>query len=221
MVISYYGVSCFKVQSGEVVLIFDPPSKESGFKPLRFQANAVLISHNHKNHNGRENPSRIVIDGPGEYEISETYIYGIESFHDSVLGKKHGLNTIYVARIEDITICHLGDFGESNLRQETIEAIGKIDILFVPIGGKTVLDSARAVKISSQLEPKIIIPMHYNLSDNKKDLKGFLDEFGSEIIKPVDKLTVKKKDFSDKKTQAVVLSMKNEAMPNSRQDAKL
>ncbi len=211
MVISYYGLSCFKAQSGEVVFVFDPPSKESGFKPPRFQANAVLISHNHKNHNGRENPSRIIIDGPGEYEIDGVYICGIESFHDSVLGEKHGLNTIYTARVEDISICHLGDFGENNLRPETKEAIGKIDVLFVPIGGETVLDSARAIKISEQLEPKIIIPMHYNLSANKKELKGFLDEFGKEAVKSMDKLTIKKKDFSDKKTEIVVLSMKNEA----------
>ncbi|MBU3925655.1 MBL fold metallo-hydrolase [Patescibacteria group bacterium] len=200
MIITYYGISCFKVQSGETVLAFDPPSKESSFKSPRFQANAVLITNNHKDHNGWENLSSkiedkdlIVLDGPGEYELEGIYIKGIQSA---------GQNTIYSLNFEGITLCHMGNFSEKELRPEIKEAIGEIDILLAPIDGDGVLDAQEAAKISSRLEPSIVIPMHYK--DNKS-LKNFLDEFGNGTTKPSDKLTIKKKDLIAGKIQVVVL----------------
>ncbi len=196
MVITYYGVSCFKAQSGETVLAFDPPSKESEFKSPRFQADAVFVSHNHKDHNGQDSLAGepIVMDGPGEYEIKGVYIAGIRSLPD---------NTIFSLSFEDISVCHLGDFGESELRPETKEAIGKVDILFVNINGGE-MTPQKAARIVSQIEPKIVIPMHYH--KDKNALKNFLDEFGNGGARPVEKLTIKKKDLSEKKTEVVVLS---------------
>lgn len=204
MVITYYGASCFKVQSGETVLAFDPPSKESSFKPPRFQANAVLVSSNHRDHNGWENLSLkiegkklIVLDGPGEYELESIYIKGIKSASQ---------NTIYSLKFEGITLCHMGNFSEKELRPETKEAIGEIDILFIPIDASGGLDPAKAAKISSQLEPKIVIPMHSRQGrEDNKILKKFLEEFGNGTIKPVDKLTIKKKDLATEKIQVIVL----------------
>lgn len=207
MVITYYGLSCFKVSSGEFVLAFDPPSKKSSFKSPRFRADAVLISHDHEDHNGydqisgKENNDPIKIDGPGDYEIRGVNIQGVPSYHDSVFGKKLGLNTIYTADIENIKICHLGDFGEKELGEETKAAIGQVDILFLPIGGKTVLDPENAAKVASRLEPKIIIPMHYE----KKELSLFLKELGVENAKPEDRLTIKKKELPEGKAELRVL----------------
>ena len=95
----------------------------------------------------------------------------------------------------------MGDFGEKELRNETLEAIGPVDILFLPIGGKTVIDAEAASKIANQLEPKIIIPMHYE----KKELAVFLKESGIESSKPEEKLTVKKKELAEDKTRVVIL----------------
>ena len=207
MVITYYGPSCFKVSSCEFFFSFFPPSKKSSFKSPRFRADAVLISHGHENHNGyemisgKENALPLKIDGPGEYELQGVNISGIPSFHDSVLGKKHGLNTIYTAEVEGIKICHLGDFGEKELGSETFEKIAPIDILFLPIGGKDVLDPETASRVANRLEPKIIIPMHYE----KKELAAFLKEAGVESVKPEEKLTVKRKELPESKAQVVVL----------------
>ncbi|MEK7567147.1 MAG: MBL fold metallo-hydrolase [Patescibacteria group bacterium] len=207
MVITYYGLSCFKISSGEFILAFDPPSKKSSFKSPRFRADAVLISHAHVDHSGhdqisgKENAAPVKIDGPGEYEIRGVDISGIPSWHDEANGKKLGSNTIYSAELENIKICHLGDFGEKELRNETLEAIGPVDILFLPIGGKTVIDAEAASKIANQLEPKIIIPMHYE----KKELAVFLKESGIESSKPEEKLTVKKKELAEDKTRVVIL----------------
>lgn len=216
MVITYYGCSCFKVQSGDTVLVFDPPSKKSGFKSPRFQADVVFVSHNHDDHNGADNLSAkdgkenpFVAAGPGEYEISEVYARGIKSFHDDKQGVEEGLNTIYYVSFENINICHLGDFNEKELRPETAEALGDVDILFIPVGGEGVLDVEGASKIIGQIEPKIIIPMHYATKDFKSDekkLKEFLKEIGQDDVKPVEKFSFKKKEIDGKESEAVVLT---------------
>lgn len=207
MVITYYGLSCFKVSSGEIILAFDPPSKKSSFRSPRFQADIVFVSHDHDDHNGHEVITEkegilpVKISGPGEYELEGTNITGIPSYHDESLGKKLGANTIYTVELEDIRLCHLGDFGEKELRAETQELMGQIDILFLPIGGKSVLDAAKGAKIANQLTPRIIVPMHYD----KKELNVFLEEAGLEALKPEDRLTFKRKDLPENKTVVHVL----------------
>jgi len=190
-------------------LAIDPPSKNSGAKTPRFQSNIALTTHDHPRHNGidelgekRGAPSFFLINGPGEYETKGIRINGIKCFHDAESGKKYGVNTAYVIEIENTRICHLGDFGEEKLRAQTKEKIGKIDILLLPIGGETVAGPEKSVEIINALGPNIVVPMHY---ENKK-LKEFLKEFGEESLKPVEKLTVKKKDISDgEKVKIVVL----------------
>jgi L-ascorbate metabolism protein UlaG (beta-lactamase superfamily) len=220
MVITYYGASCFKIQSGETVIVFDPPSKKSEFKSPRFQADVVFVSHNHPNHNGSENiPSSkktgadgkpaepFIVEGPGEYEVGGAPIRGIPSFHDAENGKKYGLNTIYSLEVESVRLCHLGDLGEKELRPETIEAIGEVDVLFVPIAG-SVEGAEHAAKFIQQIEPKIIIPMHYFVSGGKTDKKRlveFLKEMGREKTQPSDRFTFKRKDIEEKEGEIVVL----------------
>lgn len=205
MVITYYGASCFKVQSGETVLVFNPPSKDSEFKSPRFQANMVLLSYNHKDFNGwdnlsgkKEGEAPFIIDGPGEYEIGGIYVKGLATGRNDL---EQGINTVYAVSVEDISLCHLGAANEKELGAEITEDIGEIDILFTPIGGENVLDSTMASHIISQLEPKIAIPSHYK----EADLKKFQKEFGNGPIKPVDKLTIKKKDLGEQKAEIVVL----------------
>ena len=223
MTINFYNYSCFKVQSGDFIIAFDPPSKESGLKTPRFQTDVILISHNHKAHNGadvlslkEENP-HFIINTPGEYEIKGAIIKGIESFHDAKEGSERGLNTIFTVDLEDIKICFLGDCGENKFRPETKEAIAKIDILFLPISGPFITPKA-AASLIGEIEPKIIIPMHYDGSDPKqiasqldgaskknKELDLFLKEFSEENIEKLDKLTIKKKDINEEKMRVVAL----------------
>src|SRR3989344_5375 len=124
MVITSYGISCFKIASGQLVLAFDPPSKKSAAKSPYFQTDILLISHDHDNHNGRDilhapkDGEIFVVDGPGEYEYKGVTIQGIASFHDNQEGKKEGSNTIYRVELEDIILLHMGDFGEDELRPE-------------------------------------------------------------------------------------------------------
>ena len=83
------------------------------------------------------------------------------------------------------------------------EAIGKVDILFLNISGED-MNPQKASKIAAQINPKIVIPMHYH--KDKTALKKFVDEFGDGVVKPVEKLTIKKKDLSEKGSEVVVLA---------------
>src|SRR3990167_6825979 len=206
MVITYYGAACFKVQSGETVLAFNPPSKESEYKSPRFASDIVFVSSNHKDYNGWENlayrqaglPGKtecakpFVAEGQGEYEVSGIYIKGI--------GSNGRDNTVYTLALEDIFICHLGALSKE-MDPSLKEAVGEVDILFIPIGGGELLDPQKAAGAAIHLEAKIVIPMNYN----ENQLKQFIKEFGAGETTAADKLTVKKKDLAEKKGEVVVL----------------
>lgn len=210
MVITYYGLSCFKVESGKLTIAFDPPSKNADIKPPRFSADVVFSSHDHDRHNGVTELAGepFIVSGPGEYETRGLMIIGSPSFHDGNQGSKKGLNTIYTVEMEDMRICHLGDLGTTELDGDTIEAIGEVDILFVPTGGGDVLDPEEAVKVINQIEPKIVIPMHYAIAKTPikgEDVKEFLTAFGEKGVKSEEKLTIKRKELPEDGMKIVVL----------------
>jgi hypothetical protein len=212
MVISYQGVEFFKVQFGDTILAFNPISKESDFKQTRFGADIALISLNHPDFNGQENVERgdrmpFVISGPGEYEVGGVIVKGFLS--SSNYGGKDRINTIYYVSLEGMNICFLGALNSTELSKEANEAIEEVDILFVPIGGEGALDPSDAYKLAVNLEPKVIIPMHYGEIGQKDALKMFLKEGGSTSVSPLDKLTIKKKDLEGKESEIVVLSPTN------------
>lgn len=200
MTITYYGASCFKVQSKELTFVFDPPSKKSELKSPRFKADIVFISHDHPNHNGKENLAEggFLIDGPGEYELKGILAKGIESYHDSLSGKKRGRNVIYLVESEGVKLCHLGDFGEPEISAGLKEKIGQTDILFVPIDPDLV-PLEKVFKIINQLEPKLVVPMHHYFSKNhQKNFQEFLKEFNGNKIQEEEKLVVKSRELKDR-----------------------
>jgi L-ascorbate metabolism protein UlaG (beta-lactamase superfamily) len=212
MIITYQGVEFFKVQFGDTTLAFNPISKESKFKSSRFFADIALVSINHSDMNGSENLSYngkepFVITGPGEYEVKDIFIKGFGS--KSNYGDKERINTIYSVTLENMNLCFLGALSDINLSSEVKEALGDVDILFLPIGDDGVIDAVKAEKLSVEIEPKIIIPMHFGDVGNKDALKKYLKEAGEENVKPIDKLTIKKKDLDGKEGEVVVLSASN------------
>lgn len=212
MVITWYGQSCFKIQSGETVIFSDPFDKEIGLTPPRGQANIVTVSHQHHDHNniGSLSEEPLIIDGPGEYEIKGVNIKGILSYHDDEEGKKLGTNTIYIIEAEGIKICHLGDLGQKKLTDEQLEKIDEIDILMTPVGGTWTIDGERAVDIINQIEPRLVIPMHYKipgLNIKLENVEAFLKEMGASKKVAQDKLTIKKKDLPPEETEVVVMKV--------------
>jgi len=194
------------------VLFTDPFCKEIGLTPPRGAANIITISHQHRDHNNYDalTGEPLVIKGPGEYETKGISIKGILSFHDNKEGKERGTNTIYIIEIEGIKICHLGDLGEEKLNDTQIEEINGVDILMIPVGGIFTINGEDAVEIINQIEPKLVIPMHYKIPGLNIKMDGvdvFLKEMGVGKKEVVDKLTIKKKDLPQEETEVVVMKI--------------
>lgn len=211
MTINWYGQACFRLESKGISILIDPFPKEIGLRPPRLNDNIYLVTHEHYDHNNIDNASAesFVVRGPGEYEKSGVYIEGIKSFHDNVDGKQRGLNTIYIIRLDDLRICHLGDLGQHELTDEQVEAVDEVDVLMVPVGGVYTIDGSQAVKIINQIEPKIIIPMHYKVVGLTIDLEGpqkFLKEIG---IKPeeVETLKIAKKNLPTEEIKLLMFKL--------------
>lgn len=211
MVITWLGQACFKLQSGDLTIVIDPFSKDIGLTPPRFRSDLVLVTHSHYDHANAESLTGepFVINGPGEYEVKNVYVHGIETYHDEVQGKERGMNTVYKIEAEGLRIAHMGDFGEKELRDTTVEELGDVDILMVPVGGKFTIDSEGAAKAVKKIEPRLCIPMHYKIPGLKIALDGveaFLKEMGTAKVEAQEKLTIKKKDLGeDEKTKVIVL----------------
>lgn len=208
MVISYLGAESFKVQFGDIIIAYNPVSKDSKLKSTSFGADIVLSSLNHEDMNGFENASRgdktpFVIKGPGEYETKGVFVHGFPS--TSKYGGKEQINTIYNVALENMNLCFLGALSTTDLPGNVIEELEDIDILFVPIGGDGVLSPAEAYKLSVSLEPKIIVPMHYG-DTGSAALKTFLKEGGEEGAEKLEKLTVKLKDLEGKEGDIIVIN---------------
>jgi len=188
-----------------MVLAFNPVSKSSktGIS-AHFGTDIALITTNHPDYNGIEQLSHgerepFIITGPGDYEIKEIFIKGVLS--DALIAARKYINTIYLFSLDNINIAFLGALSDSEFSKESREAINSPDILFIPVGGKGMLDAKASAKLASSLEPKLIIPMDYDESA----LKAFLKELGEEKAEVVDKLTLKKKDLDNKEGEVIVL----------------
>ena len=182
MDISYLGHASFRMKGRRASVVTDPYAPYVGFKFPKVEADIVTISHNHEDHNQSQLVSNVkrVVAGPGEYEISGVSIIGIPSFHDEEKGAKRGTNTIYVFEIDDLRVVHLGDLGH------------------------------KLSEVISQIEPRIVIPMHYKVSGLDQSTFGSLaavDDFLKEVALPtenLDKLSIKKGDITEEKKVVVL-----------------
>ncbi len=258
MVITWHGLSCFKIETNDLVIGISPFAKNEKFgiqRTPRFKAQALLLSSPdelygytgsvdgksnlpaaldsggssaHSTSSGQTSSSLgpIVFDSPGEYELSGSFIYGIPGQAKSAppaggrrRQSKGKQNTIFVIKSEYIWLAHLGAFSGSSVSDEALEKLQGVDILFLPIGGKSnlpaasdsgdqgVCDATQAASLATQVGPKIIVPMHYDFPGSKMKLDS-LDKFIKEInLKPeeMDKLSIRSSPIDEEKTRLVVL----------------
>jgi len=211
MEIIWYGQSCFKIKGKSATVITDPfDSDASGLKlPKDLTADLVLSSHSHSDHNNTQAVlgDPLVVAGPGEYEVKGVSVIGVSTFHDNQNGSERGSNTVYNIMIDGVNIVHLGDLGHQ-LSEDQVEGIDQTDILLVPVGGVYTVGTEDISKVISQLEPRVIIPMHYKIEGLKYelgDVNPFLQQMGAEGVESVPKLSITKDKLPDE-TQVVVLS---------------
>ena len=213
--IYWAGQSCFQIsvsnsRDHSADIVIDPFDESTGLKLPNLSADIVLVTHDHKDHNNVKDikGTPFIIQGPGEYEVKEVFVQGIPSFHDDKEGKEKGQNTIYIFEAEEMRFCHLGDLGQKLLTDEQLEKIDGVDVLMIPVGGESTIDSSAAQKIISQIEPKIVIPMHYALPKSKEKLDEvakFLKTMGKPSIVAQDKFVVKSSTIVKDGMEIVVL----------------
>lgn len=182
MRITWLGHACFKVQTGDAVLVIDPyeDGTVNGLKNLRETANQVLCSHEHFDHNGR-NTISLVATEQVPFQITK-----ISTYHDDQGGAARGANLIHLIEDGSYRIAHLGDLG-CDLEEEQVEMLKNLDAVMIPVGGFFTIDAQHAAKIVKQIQPKLVIPMHYRDDsvpfgfDVIGTVESFLESMGSGI----------------------------------------
>jgi L-ascorbate metabolism protein UlaG (beta-lactamase superfamily) len=209
MEITWLGHSCFLIRGKEKTIITDPCHPDLGYRLGEPEADIATVSHFHPGHNYIEGiadePKQI--KSPGEYEIGGIFITGVATFHDDKKGELKGKNTIYVIEMDGITLCHLGDLGHP-MGPNLIEELGEVDILFLPVGEVSTIPVDTAVEIVRQLEPPIVIPMHYKteaFTGNLSLVDKFLDKMRIKWIESKPKLSVTSSSLPTT-TQTIVLT---------------
>ncbi|MBI2620907.1 MBL fold metallo-hydrolase [candidate division WWE3 bacterium] len=214
MEITYIGHSCFRIKGKNATIVVDPYDPEKvGYKLPKLEADILLISHQHADHNFKDGVKNysLLADTPGEYESKGVFIQGFESFHDAEGGAQRGKNVVYYVEIDGFSFLHLGDLGHE-LGKETLEQLPGVDVIMIPVGGVYTIDAETASNVISSIEPSIVIPMHYQTADltglgSKLDgIEKFLDEMGGDDkVKPLDKLKLAG-HLASEETEIVVLS---------------
>lgn len=192
------GHSSFRIKGKTATVVTDPYLKSS-------EADIVTVSHDHQDHNvlAKIDGALFVVRAPGEYEIKGVTIIGVPTFHDDKDGTDRGKNVVYKMTIDDVRICHLGDLGHK-LTDSQVEAIGSVDILFVPVGGKYTIDAKMAVQVVAQIEPSVVIPMHYSKELELEPVQTFLKEMGAEAVVAVPKLSTTREKLPETTTVVVL-----------------
>ncbi len=191
MLIEYFGHDSFLIVSENGTKVITDPYEPGGFNgtmqysPIGIAPDIVTVSHTHADHSCVQclPEGFTVVSSVGNTTIKGVHITGVPSYHDEQYGAERGRNIIFVITIDHIRLCHLGDLGHE-LSPAEIEAIGDVDILFVPVGGKYTIGPAGATAVIGRVKPRIAIPMHY-----------CTDKFDSDLL-PVDEFLKGKKNVT-------------------------
>ncbi len=197
MRIRWYGQSAFLL-TGEKRVFVDPFGDlgeaasargiEFAYPSIDAEADVLLVTHEHGDHNAVEAIGGEPVtfrSAAGRFESPIGEIVGISSEHDDVAGTTRGANIVFCFTLDGVRVCHLGDFGQAELRTEQREAIGEVDVLIVPAGGGPTIGGESAAAVVRAIGPRVVIPMHY-----RTDKVNFLDppdEFIEALGMPVTK----------------------------------
>jgi L-ascorbate metabolism protein UlaG (beta-lactamase superfamily) len=211
MEIKYLAHSSFLIKTKDAKVVTDPFDPAMvGLKFPKQEADIVTVSHDHKDHSNVSliEGAPLILTWPGQFEKKGVRMWGFRSYHDKVEGKERGEVVLYKFEAEGISLLHCGDLGVIP-PEETLDEIGDVDILMVPVGGKYTLNSDEALQFIKKIEPSIVIPMHYGREglaiEGLAPLDEFLKKMGVEQNEPLEKLVVKKEDFTLDQAMRVVI----------------
>ena len=199
MDITWLGHACFRLRGRDVTILTDPyEGSDWGYGPLSAQAKVVTVSNSHPHHSGLsgiEGQPR-VLRRPGEYEIGGALIWGVRTAPRADQPAETPIkNTAFVIQLEELTVCHLGDLASAPLSAEELTRIKDSDILLVPVGGHCTINATQAAEVVAQIEPKLIVPMHYATDETRghvalDDIDKFCKELGATEATPRARLSI-------------------------------
>lgn len=186
MLLHWYGHACFLLSSADTSIMTDPFNEKVGYRLPEDRPDYVTISHDHHDHAsvGLVHGIPLVKRTPGLEKLGDFMVYGIDSYHDTQDGTKRGKNMIYVFEHEGVRLAHLGDLGHL-LSEAQLIALGRVDVLLIPVGGVYTIDAKAACQVIKQVAPRLIVPMHYktrDLSIALGEVQEFCDAFGNTVF---------------------------------------
>ena len=216
MELSWFGHACFRLRGRDVTIVTDPYEADGtawGYAPLATNANVVTISNDHPHHAGlagvQGHPR--VLRGPGEYEIGGVLIWGVRTARpkEGPLSGVAPRNTAFIVQMEDLTICHLGDLTSAPLTSDELTHIKDADVLLLPVGGNCTINAAQAAAIVAQVEPRLIVPMHYATDETRGQLTldevdRFCKELGATDASPRSRLSITPTSLPSEPTVALM-----------------
>jgi L-ascorbate metabolism protein UlaG (beta-lactamase superfamily) len=174
MQLQWFGQSAFLLDGSKKVFIdpFGDVSEFAASRGMKFEyplitgieADLLLVTHEHFDHNAVEvigGEPVVLRSTAGTHDTSLGDVVGIASEHDTVAGTQRGPNTIWCFTLDGTRFCHFGDFGQSALRPEQREAIGDVDVLFMPAGAGPTVAHDVAAGIVRELAPRLTVVMHH------------------------------------------------------------
>ena len=198
MEVTYFGLNSVRLRGRDASVLIDPYEPKLGLAPVRLTVPIVIRTHDdpaHFSFQGLGSDFQLVT-GAGEWEIKGVAMKGIQTYHDGKQGAQRGKNFVYVIDIDELTVCHLGHLGHE-LNEAQLDGIGsKVDILFVPVGGGSHVNSAQATEIVNQIEPKYVVPISYRLpgltllGQDLEPVDKFAKEMGVTDLSPLPKLSL-------------------------------
>ena len=199
MKLIWHGHSCFTLISQDGILVFDPYKKHCvpGLELPDLEADVVLCSHNHDDHNAKE--LVILSQNKSSFQIQK-----IETYHDNQKGKLRGKNIVHIVQTEDMKVVHMGDIGCDFDMKDILNC----DVLLIPIGGYYRIDTKTALQFIQKIHPRIVIPMHYRSNDFGYDVLSTVDEFKTNLKSCVELDCNEIEISKETKPQAVILRCK-------------
>jgi L-ascorbate metabolism protein UlaG (beta-lactamase superfamily) len=204
MELSWLGHSCFRLRGRDITIVTDPFDGKLGLTLAKVSANVVTVSHDEPNHNAIaavEGGPRVVA-GAGEYELAGVMITGVTTPRPAGQSRDVPRNTAYLVELDDISICHLGDLA-APLGSDQVTVVKDADVLLVPVGGHCTIDGAQAAEIVAQVEPKLVVPMHYRTPGVRLELDPvdrFCREIGAAELTPQPRLNITRGSLPDQLT---------------------
>jgi L-ascorbate metabolism protein UlaG (beta-lactamase superfamily) len=195
MQIRWYGQSAFLISAKTTVFI-DPFGAMEGlvargmqfdYPPIEgIEADLLLVTHEHGDHNAVEvvgGSPQIVRSTAGTFDSPAGEVVAVAAEHDDAAGTKRGPNTIFRFALAGLRLCHFGDFGQAGLRAEQHQAIGEIDVLFVPVGGGPTVGGEASAAIVRAVRPRLVVPMHYRTAavNFLEPADAFLEALGARV----------------------------------------